>query len=908
MGNVSLGRAVLVLGAETGDWIADLGNAEKHVRKLQDAVTNVGKGLKTFGKETAELGTALSIGLTAPILAIGGSALKMGMDVVESENLFEVSFGSMAAAARAWSTEVSNALGLNEFELRRTSGTLYTMFDAMGVSEQAAYEMSTSMVELSADMASFFNLNPDQAFEKLRAGITGEAEPLKQLGILVDETTVKQTAMRHGLIQQGEEMSQQQKVLARYVAIMEQTSKAQGDLARTADSPTNQLRAMRAQLEETAAKLGVALIPAFQKVIAIGAQLVPKIEAVVTWFTKLSPETQTVIVGLAGLAAAIGPVLVVAGTLISSVGTIVTAMSGIVPIVTTVGGAIAALGAGPLVAIVAAIGAVVLAWRHWDQITAFVSNVYTAVKTYLVDQFGAIVDNIRGKVDAVTGFFRGMYDAVVGHSYVPDMMAGIKAEFGRLEGDMVTPTDKAAEKVKKKYAELDASLQAHTTELRASTLGHQQFAGALLHEDPVIHNLDQRLQRLTTTVQAWDQPLPGVIQRINDWREAHERATEAITRAGQALSVMPSRSTTAAEAFRLSGETVGASTDTLAGKITGFFTNIPKSLGSIQESLTGKLTSLFGASTNSVLGSVISGGMNFVFGPLGGLATQLMQKGLTALGNLAMKGLQKIGGFFKNLFGGPSADELAGREKVAEIEATFAAGLSAAQRAEAGGDAAAQTIIFLRDKYIALGLTEAEALADSERLWASSRQGAAASAAVIDEINRKLEGTGAAARASGEAAAEGLAKPIEAARAEAEAFAENAQAKMAEMSASGKLSAEEIDQAMAQTARAIKARFDELDRLELTIPVNYSTGAGPSADIPIVPMADGTDGIMRVTRPTLFYSRGNEDAWFSGEGVRGGLAGGGRGGGIAIIQLDGRTIAEAVVPHQTGAVQRYRGR
>lgn len=737
MANISLGKAVLVLGTEIGGFITDLDNAEKHTRKLTDAVDNVGKGLRTMGRETTALGSALSISLTAPILAIGGSALKMGMDVVESENLFTVSFGEMAGAARAWSEEVSNALGLNEFELRRTSGTFFTMFDAMKIGKDAAFNMSTSLVELANDMASFFNLKPEEAFEKLRAGITGEAEPLKQLGILVDETTVKTAAMRHGLIKQGEEMSQQQKVLARYVSIMEQTSKAQGDLARTADSPTNQLRTMRAQFEELAAKLGVALIPAFQRFIAIGTALLPKIEALVNWFTQLSPETQTVIVAITGLVAAIGPVLVVAGTLITSVGTIVSAFSAVVPIVTTVGGALAALGAGPIALIIGAVGAVVAAWYYWDEIGAIVQRLYTAVKQYIGDGLTAYLKAVQWQVDLVVNAFKYMYDAVVGHSYVPDMIDGIKREFARLDGDMVQPVDKAAEKVRKKFAELAQTLDAITTPLKANALGFRQFTEALLHEEPVVHALDVRLQALTTTIQPLYTLLPGVTIYMYDWVAAHERAVQVIQRLNQQLIPMPARVQTAAEAFRQGTDTAGHGVTGLGQRIGGFLENIPRTFGNLQASLTEKITGLFGASTNSVLGSVVSGGLNFVFGPLGGLATQLLQQGMAALGKIALEGLKKIGGFFRNLFGGPNRDELNGRQLVQEFEQNLSQGLEASTRT---GEAWRDTVIAIRDKYLEMGLPIEEAYRDAERLWASSRDGAEAAKRVIEEIKRKFEG------------------------------------------------------------------------------------------------------------------------------------------------------------------------
>jgi hypothetical protein len=135
------------------------------------------------------------------------------------------------------------------------------MFMSMGLGTQAAYDMSTSLVQLAEDMASFYNVDPEEMFTKLRAGITGETEPLKRLGIMVDEQTVKQYALSEGISTTGKELTQTEKLMARYAAIMAQTSNAQGDLARTIDSPVNQIRLLNNQLDMAKIALGQAFMP-----------------------------------------------------------------------------------------------------------------------------------------------------------------------------------------------------------------------------------------------------------------------------------------------------------------------------------------------------------------------------------------------------------------------------------------------------------------------------------------------------------------------------------------------------------------------------------------------------------------------------------------------------------------------
>lgn len=210
-------------------------------------------------------------------LAVGTT--KMAMEAVESESLVGTVFGSMTEDITKWSNDMSDALGLNAYEVRKSAGVFYNIAEAMGVSQENALRLSKGIVSLSNDMASFYNLSTEEAVTKLRAGITGETEPLKQLGIVVDENTIKQTAYRLGIAQTGVELSNQQKVLARYMTIMEQTATAQGDLARTLESPANQLRILRARWEQLSITIGSIFIPILNAIL-------PYVQALITLVSK----------------------------------------------------------------------------------------------------------------------------------------------------------------------------------------------------------------------------------------------------------------------------------------------------------------------------------------------------------------------------------------------------------------------------------------------------------------------------------------------------------------------------------------------------------------------------------------------------------------------------------------------
>lgn len=282
-------KLLLIIGADVKDAEQKISGLTQKLDRMSTNMSNVGKCLTTF--------------VTLPLIGVGAAASRMAMDAVESENLFEVSMGNMAGAAREWSEEMSKSLGMNSYELRNNVGMLYNMFSSMKLGEKGAYDMATGLTQLAYDMASFYNLSADEAFEKLRAGITGESEPLKRLGILIDENTIKTYAYTHGITKQGDKLTEQEKVFARYGAILEQTKNAQGDLARTMDSPSNKLRILKSRATELGIKFGELLLPVLEKGIDI-------LKRITDWLYGMDESTRKVIVGLAAFAAVTGPVLI----------------------------------------------------------------------------------------------------------------------------------------------------------------------------------------------------------------------------------------------------------------------------------------------------------------------------------------------------------------------------------------------------------------------------------------------------------------------------------------------------------------------------------------------------------------------------------------------------------------------
>ena len=129
-------------------------------------------------------------------------------DLAEVQNVVDVTFGSATEAVNSWSKECLAAYGMNEVSAKRYAGTLGAMLKSSGLAGDAIVDMSKDMVGLAGDMASFYNLDLETAFEKIRSGISGETEPLKQLGINMSVANLEAYALSQGIKTAYKEMYQ----------------------------------------------------------------------------------------------------------------------------------------------------------------------------------------------------------------------------------------------------------------------------------------------------------------------------------------------------------------------------------------------------------------------------------------------------------------------------------------------------------------------------------------------------------------------------------------------------------------------------------------------------------------------------------------------------------------------------
>ena len=214
--------------------------------------------LKGFGTMMA---TAFAGVAARAVTEFAGSCVELASNLSEVQNVVDVTFGEVAQGVNDFAKTADKAFGLSELSAKKFSSTMGAMVKSMGFTEQQAAEMGKTMTGLAGDMASFYNLDAQTAFDKLRSGIAGETEPLKQLGINLSETNLSAFALSQGITKAYNAMTEAEKVTLRYQYIMQATKDAQGDFTRTSDSLANQTRILAMEFDKLKTTVGQALMP-----------------------------------------------------------------------------------------------------------------------------------------------------------------------------------------------------------------------------------------------------------------------------------------------------------------------------------------------------------------------------------------------------------------------------------------------------------------------------------------------------------------------------------------------------------------------------------------------------------------------------------------------------------------------
>lgn len=307
---------VKIFGSYDGK--ASLDAAKRDVQELDQATDKASKGgLSSISKALLDMGKiAGGIVIAQGVMKLPGLFSSMvggASDLSESMSKVNVVFGENAGAINTWSDGAAKSLGMTKGAALEAAGTFGNFLQAMGATLPTATEMSKSMVQLATDLGSFNNANPEEVILALRAGLSGEAEPMKKFGVALSEAAVQAKGAQLGLGNLGKEMTEQEKITARYAIIMEQTATAQGDFERTSGGLANQSKILKAQLGDLSADIGGLLLPIVSMLVGKFIEVLPVLieigtvlgvqlaEAATAGFNAAQPLID-LLVSLAGLA------------------------------------------------------------------------------------------------------------------------------------------------------------------------------------------------------------------------------------------------------------------------------------------------------------------------------------------------------------------------------------------------------------------------------------------------------------------------------------------------------------------------------------------------------------------------------------------------------------------------------
>lgn len=387
--------------ADFSEWKKSVDGAKGDIESLRETTDKF--AAVAVQKQAEEFGARLR--------TLGGDAIRLGSQFVSAYAEEEQATASLSAALEAQGLAgagVEQAYADMAAQMQETtrfaddavtrSQTIFTTVGKLGP------EQMKPAMDAAADLAIYMKTDLPTAAAIMAKAFGSGGESLGKLKSLLGESADEATDFESIVATMNKQFG--------------------GQAAKDIDTTAGSMERFKNQMGDAEEKVGGFLTSAMQPLADM--------------FVELPPSMQNTITTVAALGGPLGGLIVQAGGVVSS----------FLPLVTLLGGAgglsaaLAAAGAAlatfalPIAAVVAAVVGVYLAFKHWDQITEFVAGVYNAIKTYLVDKFTALVSSIMGPINAVIGGFQKLWEKVVGHSYVPDMVNTIAEQFGRLPGEM----------------------------------------------------------------------------------------------------------------------------------------------------------------------------------------------------------------------------------------------------------------------------------------------------------------------------------------------------------------------------------------------------------------------------------------------------------------------------------------
>lgn len=216
-----------------------------------------------------------------------GNAVAKFNDFYEATDLFHNAMGNLSGEADTLISKMQGLLGVDPTKAMTYMATIQSLGTSFGLTSDKAYVLSKNLTQLAYDEGSYWNKDVAETFTAMSSAISGEIEPIRRLGVDLSQARLQQELLALGFNKQVSSLSQADKAVLRYIAIMKQTANVQGNLAQTIQSPANQIKILKAQLDMLAKSVGSLLYPAMKSILPPLIAAVQLIREFVEWVAKL---------------------------------------------------------------------------------------------------------------------------------------------------------------------------------------------------------------------------------------------------------------------------------------------------------------------------------------------------------------------------------------------------------------------------------------------------------------------------------------------------------------------------------------------------------------------------------------------------------------------------------------------
>ena len=391
---------------------------------LEKKTEGLGKKFDSLSEKAGILGTKMTVGVTLPIMALFGGLASAAMELESTEAKFNTVFAGMTEDASAFIAEFKLLTPLTTAQARGVAAGIQDLLVPMGFAREAATKLTGDFMPLIGALANFNNSThtAEQVAAALTSALVGEYEPMRRLGVVTNKTAIDQRVLELGMAATSEEITDQMRALALHEIVTESSADAIKAYTKANLDAKTQMALAKVEIIDVSAAFGESLLPTIIKVTDAARNLV-------SWFSGLSQSQKELVMAVLGVVAAVGPLLLILAKLITAVKIIIPVVATLikgfglaVTAIKVVGATIATIVTGPIGALLAAGGLVILAFENmrfgWGQLVKLLKG-----EIGILDIFKEGWEQLIKPIEWVTGKIKTFIEWV-GKIKIPDVLLG----------------------------------------------------------------------------------------------------------------------------------------------------------------------------------------------------------------------------------------------------------------------------------------------------------------------------------------------------------------------------------------------------------------------------------------------------------------------------------------------------